>query len=138
MSCLPLVLFWLSFLLLGWYLSASHLLWLAGTSITLFVLAIALKPSSWIEMIIHLGSQGGWTVILLVLMVSFFVSLAASWSMLWVLFFLPLLTTFLAVIDMKSANVSQFYLFLVLIVLAALGLGIGELIDLTILPSMRY
>ncbi|GAB4226598.1 MAG: hypothetical protein Kow0049_05870 [Stanieria sp.] len=57
--------------------------------------------------------------------------------MLWILV-LPFLTTVLAVIEIQSASFSQKTQFLLLVTLAALGLGMGELIDLAFFPSLRY
>jgi hypothetical protein len=131
-------LFWLAYLLLGLYLSAHHLLWLIGFFIAVSFLVIIWKASPWLKSLIGLFSQEIWAVLAIALIVSLLVSLTASWSMIWVLVVLPLFTTLLAVIEIQSASFSQKTKFLLLTTLAALGLGMGEIIDLVFFPSLRY
>lgn len=137
-SSLSLGLFWLAYLLLGWYLSAHHLLWSIGFLIAVSFLAIAWKTSPWFKRLMGLFSQEIWAISAIALMVSLLISLTVSWSMLWVLVVLPLLTTLLAVIEIQSTSFSQQTKLLLLATLAALGLGIGEIIDLAFFPSLRY
>lgn len=135
---LPLGLFWLAYLLLGWYLSAHHLLWSIGFLIAISFLVIVWKTTPWLKKSLGLFSQEIWAILAIALIFSLLVSLTPSWSMLWVLFVLPLLTTLLAVIEIQPASFSQKTQFLLLVALAFLGLGMGELIDLAFFPSLRY
>jgi hypothetical protein len=51
---------------------------------------------------------------------------------------MPLTTTLLADLEMRFAGFSQTDRFLVLTILAVLGLTIGETIDVVFVPSLRY
>jgi hypothetical protein len=101
-------------------------------------LVIVWKASPWLKNSPGLFFQEIWVLLAIALIVSLLVSLTASWSMIWVLVVLPLLTTLLAVIEIQSASFSQKTKFLLLVTLAALGLGMGEIIDLVFFPSLRY
>lgn len=46
---LPLVLLWLAYALLGWYLSAHHIVWLLGAFVAVLSLAVASKSSPLLE-----------------------------------------------------------------------------------------
>lgn len=135
---LSLGLYWLTYFLLGWYLSAHHLLWLIGLFLAVSLLTVAWKVSPWLKSFVGLLSHELWAIVEIALLFSILVSLTPSWSMLWVLVVLPVLTTLLAVIEIQSASFSQKTQFLLLVTLAALGLGMGEIIDLTFFPSLRY
>lgn len=137
-ASLSLGLFWLAYLLLGWYLSVHHLLWSIGFFIAISFLAIAWKTSPWLKSLLGLLSQEIWAISAIALIVSLLISLTISWSMLWVIVVLPLLTTLLAVIEIQSTSFSQQTKFLLLTTLAALGLGVGEIIDLAFFPSLRF
>jgi hypothetical protein len=54
------------------------------------------------------------------------------------LFLMPLATTLLADLEMRFAGFSQTDRFLVLTILAVLGLAVGEIIDAVFFPSVRY
>jgi hypothetical protein len=51
---------------------------------------------------------------------------------------MPFLATFLAWSEMRFFNFSRTRIFWSLVVIAVLGLGLGELVDLWVLPSARY
>jgi hypothetical protein len=135
---LSLGLFWLAYFLLGWYLSAHHLLWLIGLSIAFFFLVISWKASPWLKSLMSLFSQEIGAISAIALTISLLVFLTTYWSELWFLVVFPLLTTLLAVIEIQSVNLSQLNRFVLLATLAAIGLGIGEIVDLAFFPSVRY
>lgn len=136
-SWLSLALLWLSYSLLGWYLSAYHVFWLMGALIAALPLAIAWRSIPCLEDLVRFGSRG-FRVILIMLVVSILISLITTWSLLVPLMLVPLITTFLAGLEMRFAGFGETSTFLLLIVLAGLGLGLGEIVDIMISPSMRY
>jgi hypothetical protein len=44
----------------------------------------------------------------------------------------------LAHLEMRFAGLNELYTFVVLTILAGLGLGMGEIIDIVFFPSIRY
>lgn len=134
---LSLVLLGLSYSLLGWYLSAYHVFWLMGVLIAAFPSVIAWRSIPCLEDLVRFGSRG-FRVILIMLVVSILISLITTWSLLVTLMLVPLITTFLAGLEMRFAGFSETNTFLLLIVLAGLGLGLGETVDIMISPSLRY
>ncbi|BAY12758.1 hypothetical protein [Calothrix sp. NIES-2098] len=131
---MPLALLWLAYSFLGWYLAAHHIIWLVGGFITAVALAIARKSISWLEQLFRFGSQ----TLVIILFLSLSIALVATWSLLFSLFLIPVATTFLADLEMRFAGFRKLDSFLILTVLAVLGLGLGEIIDILILPSSRY
>jgi hypothetical protein len=131
---MPLVLIWLAYALLGWYLSVHHIIWFVGAFVVCVVLAIIGKTISWLEALVDFGSQ----TLVVVLFLSLSITLIETWSLLFSLFLMPLATTLLADLEMRFAGFSQTDRFLVLTILAVLGLVIGETIDAVFFPSVRY
>ncbi len=131
---LPLVLLWLAYALVGWYLSAHHIVWLVGAFVAALALAVVGKNSLWLDGLVRLASQG-WVVLLLI---STSAALAVIWSILLTLIIVPLVTTILTKIELRFVGLSKLDTFLVLTVIAGFGLGVGKMIDLVLLPSMRY
>lgn len=134
----PLVLLWLAYALMGWYLSAHHIVWLVGAFVASVALAVAWKSSPLLERLVRFGSQGWFVILIISLIISTSVALVATWSILLTLIVIPLVTTFLAKVEMRLAGFSQIDTFLFLTILAGFGLGLGEMIDLVLLPSIRY
>lgn len=134
---LSLALLWLSYALLGWYLSAYHVFWYMGAFVTALALAIAWKSIPCLKSLIKLGSRG-FFVILTMLTISILFSLALTWSPLLILLIIPFVATFLAKLEMRFAGFSPKSTFLILTLLAGFGLGLGEIIDIMAFPSMRY
>lgn len=131
---LPLVLLWLAYALVGWYLSAHHIVWLVGAFVAALAVAVVWKNSLWLDGLVRLASQG-WVVLLLI---STSAALAVIWSILLPLIIVPLVTTILTKIELRFVGLSKLDTFLVLTVIAGFGLGVGKMIDLVLLPSMRY
>ncbi len=131
---LPLVLLWLAYALVGWHLSAHHIVWLVGAFVAALAVAVVWKNSLWLDGLVRLASQG-WVVLLLI---STSAALAVIWSILLPLILVPLVTTILTKIELRFVGLSKLDTFLVLTVIAGFGLGVGKMIDLVLLPSMRY
>ena len=104
---LPLMLLWLAYALLGWYLSAHHIVWLVGAFVAAFALAFASKGSPLLDRLVRFGSQGLVAVLIISLIVSTSFVLAAIWSILFALIVIPLGTTFLAEVEMRFAGFSK-------------------------------
>lgn len=136
---LPLLLLLLAYALLGWYLSAHHIVWLVGAFVAVVALAVTWKSRLWFEPLLKFGSQGLGAVLILSLVVSVSIALATTnGSILIFLVFILLLATFFSEIELRFAGFSRLNTLLFLIFLAGLGLGLGEIIDIVFLPSSRY
>jgi hypothetical protein len=118
----------------GWYLSAHHLVWFVGAFVAALGLAVAWKSSPLLKGLVRFTFQG-WVVILII---STSVALAVIWSILVTLIVIPLVTTILAKLEMRFVGLSKLDTFLFLTVIAGFGLGVGKIIDIILLPSMRY
>ncbi|MBD2163482.1 hypothetical protein H6G04_03595 [Calothrix membranacea FACHB-236] len=130
---MPLGLLWLAYALLGWYLAAHHIIWLVGGFIAAVALAIVRKSIYWLESLINFGSQ----TLIVVLFLSLSIAIVATWSLLFSLFLIPVATTLLADLELRFAGFNKVDAFLVLTILAVLGLVVGETIDILLLPSSR-
>lgn len=136
---LPLVLLWLTYALLGWYLSVHHIAWLIGAFVAVVALAIAWKSRLWLEHLLKFVSQGLGAVLILSLIASVSIALVTTNNFILIfLSFIILLTTYFSDIEMRFAGFSRPNTLWLLILLAGLGLGLGETIDIVFLPSMRY
>lgn len=135
---LALTLLGLSYALMGWYLSAHHVLWVVGISMTLTTLAIAWKGTAIVENLSLLKSTSLLGLIILGLLLSLPVALLVGGSLFLNLFFLPVTTTLFAEFEMRSAGFTQRQLFFYLTLLAGCGIGFGEAIDLALIPSTRF
>ncbi|HAZ46001.1 MAG TPA: hypothetical protein DDW76_20465 [Cyanobacteria bacterium UBA11369] len=131
---ISLIFLWLAYALLGWHLSAHHIFWFVGAFVTIVVLAVIRKSISWVESLMNVRSQ----LLSLILVLSASIGLIASWSIIFELFLLPLTATVLADLEMRISGFSPLDSFLVLTILAAFGLAVGETIDILFLPSLRY
>jgi hypothetical protein len=130
----PLILIWLAYTWLGWYLSAYHIGWLIGALVLIFVLTLIWKTTSWLEKLIEIGSK----TLVVVLFLSLSVALVASWSLLFSLVLMPLATTMLTNMELRLSGLTRLDRLILLSVSAGLGLVIGEVIDICLLPSIRY
>lgn len=127
-----------SYALLGWYLSAHHVLWIVGILMALMTVAIAWEGTAIVENLSLLKSSSLLALVILGLLLSLPVALLVGGSLFLNLFFLPVITTLFAEFEMRSAGFSQRQLFLYLTLLAGLGIGFGEAIDLVLIPSTRF
>lgn len=130
----PLFLFWLAYALVGWKLSPNHIAWYIGVFTAVAALVLAISTNPW------LGGLLGYTpqIIFTVLVTSILVTLLVSFSILSTLILVPLITTFLAWQELRSLNLRKSQILWVLGGIALLGLGVGEFVDLLVLPSSRY
>lgn len=133
-----LLLMCLGYTLVGWYLSAHHIVWLVGIFIASVVLYVANKTNPILESLISFSSQGLLAVLFISFIASISIALAVIWSMLWTLIFIPLATTLLAELEMRLAGFDKINTFWILTFFAAFGLIMGEITDLVLLPSIRY
>lgn len=125
----------LAYALLGWYLAAHHLFWLVGAFIAAITLTIAWKNLIWLEKL----EKYTFLTWIVALIVSVSIALIAThWILLSGLIILLLATTVLANIEIHLAGFTGQEKFWILIISAVVGLVIGEIIDIAILPSIRY
>ncbi len=137
-SWFSLVLLWLAYALMGWYLSAHHIVWVVGIFIASVALYVASKSNPLLERLISFCYQGFLAVLFISFMVSISIALAITCSMLWTLIFMPIITTVLAELEMRFAGFRKIDTFWILTVFATLGLSMGEITDIVLLPSSRY
>lgn len=131
---LSLTLFWLAYALVGWTLAAYHIVWFVEVFIAVATVVLVWTASPWLGGLVGDFPQ----VLLVVLIVSGLVALAATQFIFFTLVFIPFITTFLAWQDMLSLKLGKLYSFWILVAVALSGLVIGELIDVFVLPSLRY
>jgi hypothetical protein len=131
---LPLILLWVAYAFLGWYLAAHHIIWLVGGFVATIAIAVVRKSISWLERLVSLGSRT--LVVILVLSIS--IALVATWSLLFSLFLIPVASTLLADLEMRFAGFNKVDSFWILTVLATTGLVVGELVDILLIPSIRF
>lgn len=129
----------IAYILLGWHLSAYHVVWLVGALAVLFSIAVTCESNPIVELLLRLfGSQSLLIVIGLSLTFSISLAFIAAEPLLVTLFAAPTITMLLAALDLQSAGVRQLESFVALTIVAIAGLGLGEGIDIMLLPSMRY
>ncbi len=133
-----LILVCLAYALVGWYLSAHHIVWFVGFFIASVALYVAGKSSPLIERLINLTSQELLAALFLSFTVSALIVLTATWSMLWTLILIPISTTFLAELEMRFVGFNKADTFWILTISAVLGLLVGEITDIMFIPSSRY
>lgn len=124
--------------LLGWYLAAHHVFWLISTLIVVTTFALAWKSHPFLESLSWLIKQQ----VVVVIGISFFSSLVIALTLvqpiLLSLTLLPMLTLLYALLEMRTANFKQVNVFLWIALMTIFSLGLGEVIDLFVAPSMRY
>lgn len=129
---------WLAYALLGWYLSAHHVAWLVGAFVVFIAKAIVWKSSPLFKQLYTISSRGLLAVILASLIVSLSVSLAITWSTSFAFIAVPFITTFFVQFEMGINGFNKSHQLLLLTLAAGLGLLFGEVLDIAILPSVRY
>lgn len=135
MPLLSLALVCLAYALLGWYLAAHHLFWLVGAFMAALSLTIVWKNIIWLEKL----EKYTFLTWIVALMVSVSIALIGThWILLSGLIILLLATTILANIEIHLAGFTKQEKFWILIISVGLGLVIGEIVDIAVLPSMRY
>lgn len=129
---LSLVILWLAYALLGWYLSAHHIIWLAGAFVALISLAVASKSNPLLKRLISISSQGLVVVVIASVIGSILGTLAITWNTTFNLIVIPFVATVLAQIESSFIGWSKPQTFLLLTFVAGFGLMFGEIVDLTI------
>ena len=135
---LALITLWLAYALLGWYLSAHHIIWLVGAFITSVALAVVWKSSPLLAHFTSLGSQGLLVVVIVSLIISISVALAITWTNSFTLVVIPFLAMILAQVEMVFSGFDKLTTFLFLTFIAGAGLAFGQIVDLNVFPSSRY
>lgn len=129
---------WLAYALLGWYLAAHHIVWIAGLVTVVVTLSLAWKGIPLLKQLSWFSSQSLFIVTVINLVISLCVILLVTDFQFSGLIFLPVVTMLWANLEMRSAGFNQHRILLYLATIAGLGLGLGEAIDLLLIPSMRY
>jgi hypothetical protein len=105
-----------------------------GVLIIALVMTLSWFGSRWLKQALDYIP----TVLLVALTASIFTALALTSPLFLTIALIPFLTTFFAWNEMRFSNLSQTRTFFSLVAIAILGLGLGELLDLWVLPSARY
>ncbi|NJL20733.1 MAG: hypothetical protein HC895_07875 [Leptolyngbyaceae cyanobacterium SM1_3_5] len=108
---LALTLLGLAYALLGWYLSAHHILWIVGVFVTLTTLAIAWSGTPTLKYLSLLKSSQlfGWIIVGMLLSVP--AALLVGGSLFLNLIFLPVVTMFLLKLKCDRLALSSFSYF---------------------------
>ena len=126
------------YVLLGWYLAAHHIFWLIGTFIVILTFAVIWKKNPILDTLNWLVDQSVFVVIGISLLFSLVVAFAFTQPVVLSLSLLPSITLLYALLEMRSSGFKQSDVFFWAVMITGLGLGIGEVIDLFITPSIRY
>jgi hypothetical protein len=119
--------------MVGWHLAAHHIFLFVGVAIGVAALVFSWNSEPWFG-----GAFGNLPQMLFVaLVISLLITLTMSVPLMGTLVIIPALTTFLAWQEMQTLKLPGSYVWKILILIILLGLGVGELIDLTIFPSQK-
>lgn len=129
---------WLVYALLGWYLAAHHIVWIVGAGVLIATLTFTWKAIPFFKQLSWFSSQGLFIVTVINLVVSLCIILFVSDFQFLGLIFLPILTMLWTDLEMRSAGFNQRQIMLYLAAIASFGIGFGEVIDLMLIPSLRY
>lgn len=124
----------LAYVLVGWYLAAHHVVWFVGIFIAALVFALSLASTPWLNGLFGYIPQA----LSIILIISTLVTLVVTCSMLSTLVLIPFITTFLAWQELRFLELRKPQAFWILMAVAFLGLGVGEFVDILVLPSGRY
>lgn len=132
---LPLLLLWLTYVLLGWHLSAYSTIWLVCSFALALILAVILLWSSTRFLPkISLGIR----YLILGLTLSALFGAAFVFSRLFLQLVLLLAAELWVDIELLSLDLSRKSVLWILILSTELGLGLGWLTGTVLLPSSRY
>ncbi|HEY9861364.1 MAG TPA: hypothetical protein V6D16_17825 [Candidatus Obscuribacterales bacterium] len=132
------VLLVLAYTVLGWHLSAHHIFWLVGTFVIAVTLVTAWKSHPILESLVWFATQKLLVVVGLSLLFSVAVTLVLTKPILLNLTLLPLVSLLYAELEMRATGFKQMDVFFCSVLMAGLGLLVGEAVDLWVIPSMRY
>lgn len=132
------MLLWVTYALLGWYLSAHYIAWVVGAVAIAVMLMITGKGSPILKQLLWFSSQGLFVIVAVSLIFSLCAILFITDFQFVGLILLPVVTMFWADIEMRSAGFEPDQILLYLAAIAGLGIGLGEAIDILLIPSVRY
>jgi hypothetical protein len=127
----------LGYALLGWYLAAHDIIWVVGAGATLVTLLVTWRGLPFVKQLLWFSSQSLFLVIAVSFVVSLSVTLFITDFQFLGLIFLPLITMFLADLEMRSAGFNKRETLLYLALVASLGIILGEAVDLKLIPNIR-
>lgn len=127
---------WLVYILLGWYLSINHLVWMMGSLFVLITLVVAWKSLPLLKQWSWFNSRNLFVAAGLSLLISLSAVLLVTDFPFLGLVFLPLVTLLLADLEMRAAGFSLREVYLYLVVIAGFGLSLGEAIDLMLVSGI--
>ncbi|MBE9183014.1 hypothetical protein IQ268_31250 [Oculatella sp. LEGE 06141] len=127
----------LVYALLGWYIADHHIALLVGVAVPVATLLAAWKGVPLLRQWSQSSSQSLLVITAVSLAISLSVILLVTDFQFLGLIFLPLVTMVLADLEMRSAGFNQREIWLYLAAVAGLGIGLGEAIELVIIPGMR-
>lgn len=131
---LSLVLLGLAYILVGWQLSLNDIFGFIGVVTFIIFISVALDSNPWLDGVLGYFPQ----IILFSASTSLLITLTLIFPMILVLVIIPTLTTFLAWKELEFLDFDQDNIRRILLVVAGLGLAVGEFVDLAVLPSVKY
>jgi hypothetical protein len=129
---------WLAYAFLGWYLAVHHIIWLIGATVIAVMLTTIGKGTPLLKQLSWFSFQSLFITIAISLAISLCLILFVSDFQFLGLIFLPVVATFWADLEMRSAQFEQHQILLWFAAIAGLGIGLGEVIDLFLIPSIPY
>ncbi|MBF2074686.1 MAG: hypothetical protein IGS50_13110 [Synechococcales cyanobacterium C42_A2020_086] len=130
---LALILLMVAFALVGWQLTLHHLVLFVSVLCSTIALVISQEANPWMGGIFGQLPQ----ILLFSLSLSLLITLIFTLPILLTLVVIPVLTTLLAWQEIRLLY-PRSVIWRLLLIVALLGVGLGELIDLLILPSAKY
>ncbi|NCJ05896.1 hypothetical protein GS597_05090 [Synechococcales cyanobacterium C] len=124
----------LSYIVVGWSLSAHHILWFVGVLLALLGVVSAWVSGSHVAKILE-GVPKFFVAVFLVLAASLLLTFAFTHALFPTLVVIPLGTTWFAWQELRSLHIQRYQTILTLAALALASLGVGECIDIWWLPS---
>jgi len=131
---LSLALLWLTYSLLGWHLSAYSPIWLAVSLCLAVAFALVLFWGSYVLSWINFGPRG----VLLALGLSTLICVAFIFSTLFFQLVLLVVAELFSALEMQTTNLSRRRMLWILILTAEIGVVMGWLIGVALLPSSNY
>lgn len=129
---------WFTHIMLGWYLAAHHVAWLVGIGAIVLTLMLTGTGGAFFGQVAWFTSRSSLIAISISLCVSIAAFLFVTDFQFLGLIFLPVVTMFLADLELRSAGFSQRQILLCLAGMAGLGISVREWVDLVLAPSMRF
>lgn len=131
---LALTLLGLAYTLVGWQLSVNDIFEFVGVVVVVAAISVALNSNPWLGGLLGYLPQ----VLLFSASTSLLITLTLIVPVILIVIIIPALTTFLAWEELQFLKFNQTNIYRILLIVAGLGLAVGEFVDIYVLPSVKY